>query len=202
LKEAARRLEGEETRAVDVGRIDFTGREGQPVSRYFMNIASAGVSGLVDFEVNRTTKAFGGKVSFAVGTLKAMVRYRDPKVRLTLDDGPAQELDATVVAVANGQYFGGGMWVAPHAKPDDGLFDITLWSGYRLRDFAFKGQDIYSGKHVENPQTRCFQAKTVRVESEKQVLLDVDGEQPGQLPASMRLLPLALKLKVAADAPR
>ena len=199
LPEAAWRLRGEAVRAIDAGRITFVDHQGAPRSRYFVNIASAGVSGLVDREVNRASKALGGKVSFALGSLKALWRYRDVPMRVSFDGGPARTQPATLVAVANGQYFGGGMWIAPKALPDDGVFDVTLWSDVSLKDFVFSSKAIYDGSHVGLPKTQCLRAKVVRVEAEggAEVLLDVDGEQPGRLPATLEMLPLALRLKVS-----
>ena len=136
-------------------------------------------------------------MSFAVGTLKAMLRYRDVAMRASFDGGPPETIPATMVAVANGQFFGGGMWVAPEAQPDDGLFDVTVWSGYRLRDFAVRGRSLYDGSHVKHPNTRCLKARTVRLEADSPALLDVDGEQPGRLPATMEIRPGALRLKIA-----
>ena len=56
----------------------------------------------------------------------------------------------TTVAVANGQYFGGGMRVAPTADTSDGRFEVTVWSGYTLLDFALKSRRIYDGTHARS----------------------------------------------------
>ena len=197
LDEAAARLRGEAWTPVDVGRIEFAGHDGARRARYFVNVASAGVSGLVDWEVNRASKLLGGKASFVLGTLRAMHKYRDRRLRVAFDDEPARELDATVLAVANGQFFGGGMWIAPDARHDDGVFDVTLWSGYQLRDFVLKGRAIYSGRHVDFPNTKRFRARRLRIEADEPVLIDVDGEQPGLLPVTIEILPGLLRLKVA-----
>ncbi len=106
-------------------------------------------------------------------------------------------LPATVVAVANGQYFGGGMWVAPGACPDDGELDVTIWSGFGLVDFITKASSIYDGSHLRHPKTRSLRAKKVEIEADVEVLLDVDGEQPGRLAATFEVVPGALRLKVA-----
>ena len=197
LEDAARRLVGDTARSIDVGRLELVDASGIPRARCFLNIASAGVSGRVDYEVNRATKAFGGRASFALGTLKAMLSHRDRRMRISVDGGAPRELLATLVAVANGQYFGGGMWVAPSARPDDGIFDVTLWSGLSLKDFVFRSRWLYDGRHVELPQTQRFKAREIAVESDDgEVLLDVDGEQPGRLPARFSILPGALRLKV------
>jgi YegS/Rv2252/BmrU family lipid kinase len=194
LEAAANRLRGD-SRPLDIGRVRYTDHAGKPAVRYFANIASFGASGQVDSVVNKSTKLLGGKISFTLGSVRALWAYHDQKCRVRLDDRPEEEVAVTTMAVANGQYFGGGMWVAPKAKPDDGIFDITLWTGYGLTDFALKGRSIYDGSHVKWAGTRTFQAKKVVATSDEVVLLDIDGEQPGRLPATFEILPAALKLK-------
>jgi diacylglycerol kinase family enzyme len=45
---------------------------------------------------------------------------------------PTNPEDALDVVVANGQYHGGGMWVAPGADPSDGLFHVTIIGDFSL----------------------------------------------------------------------
>src|SRR5437868_825577 len=71
-------------RAIDVGRLHYITDDGAPAVRYFINIASFGIGGLIDRYVNKSSKTFGGKVSFAVAPLKARARYQNPSVRLVL----------------------------------------------------------------------------------------------------------------------
>ena len=196
LRAACARIRGEATRPLDVGRLSFIDNEGRPAQRYFVNVASFGVSGRVDREVNRASKGLGGKATFFLASVKAMWRFRDQRVRLRADAGAWTEERVTTVAVANGQYFGGGMRVAPTADPCDGRFEVTVWSGYTLLDFALKSRRIYDGTHVQLPGTRTFSARLLEAESEEEVLLDVDGEQPGRLPVREELRPGALSLKV------
>jgi YegS/Rv2252/BmrU family lipid kinase len=188
-----RLAEGRE-KPLDVGRVTFTATDGSTRSRHFVNIASFGSSGLVDRYVNGTTKILGGKASFAIGSLRGMMSWKDRVCRLRFDGGAAEELPITVVAVANGQYFGGGMWVAPQARTDDGVLDVTIWSGYGLLDFVTQSKKIYDGRHLELPGTKTRRARRVDAESDAEVLLDVDGEQPGRLPASFEILPGALRI--------
>jgi YegS/Rv2252/BmrU family lipid kinase len=196
LRAACARIAGTTTRPLDVGRASFIGPDGRPVQRHFVNVASFGVSGQVDREVNRASKGLGGKATFFLASVKAMWRYRDQRVRLRTDGGAWAEQPITTVAVANGQYFGGGMRVAPTADPSDGRFEVTVWSGYGLLDFALKSRRIYDGTHVQLPGTRTLSARVLEAESDEEVLLDVDGEQPGRLPVRMELLPQALRLRV------
>lgn len=195
-EQAIARLKTPDTRPFDVGVIEFLAHDGTTQRRYFANIASFGVSGLVDQEVNKTSKTFGGTISFMVGSLKALTKYTDAKVRVSFDDGAPEHLEVTTLAVANGKYFGGGMKVAPDADVSDGIFDVTVWTGYGLSDFVIRSKGVYSGSHVNWKGTRQLRAKKVYAESDEKVLIDCDGEQPGTLPCTLTILPGAIRLKV------
>lgn len=198
LDSALARLRTEKTEPFDVGLVEYINPEGKPEQRYYANIASVGVSAVVANEVNASTKALGGHMSFVWGTVKGMFRFEPPTVRVRADGGEPLEVPINVVAVANGRYFGSGMCVAPGALTHDGLFDVTIWSGYTLADFIFKSKGIYNGEHVTWKGTRQLQCRTFQVESAdgREVLVEVDGEVPGRLPAKMTVLPGAIRLKV------
>ena len=196
FEKAVFRLKTPETRPFDVGRVQFAAHDGTPRTRYFANICSFGVSGLVDEEVNATSKVFGGKASFMWASLKALTKYRDMPIRVSFDGAPAELLSVTTLAVANGQYFGGGMKVAPSADVSDGWFDVTIWSGYGLSDFVLKSAGVYSGAHVNWKGTRTLRCRELTAECEDRVLIDCDGEQPGKLPCTVTLLPAAIRLKI------
>jgi YegS/Rv2252/BmrU family lipid kinase len=187
-------------RAIDVGRLRYVEDNGKEATRHFINIASFGIGGLVDRYVNRSSKALGGKVSFALATLKAGAKYKNATVRLVLDGGTPREGRVYNVAVANGRYFGGGMKVAPDAALDDGWFDVVTLGDFGFSDLLFRGLDIYSGKHLKNPKVTVTRARRVDAEAVDgaEVLLDVDGEAPGRLPASFELLAGALKVRARA----
>jgi diacylglycerol kinase family enzyme len=123
-------------------------------------------------------------------------------VRWRVDGGPWTEQAITSFSVCNGRFFGGGMQVAPGARLDDGLFDVTVWSGLGLTDFVTKKRRLYDGTHVELPNTRVLRARTVEAEPGPgaRLLLDVDGEQPGTLPARFTILPGALRVRGGAGA--
>ncbi len=200
VRTAAQQLKLATPRAIDVGRLTFVGHDGATQTRHFINIASFGISGVVDRYVNESSKTFGGTVSFAVATLKAGVKYKNATVRLVLDGGPAREGKIYNVAVANGRYFGGGMKVAPDASLDDGLFDVITMGDFGFADLLLRGLDIYSGKHVTNPKVTVHRARKVEATPEDgvEVLLDVDGEQPGRLPATFELIAGGLRVRASA----
>lgn len=194
--EAAPLVLARPVRPVDVGRITHLDDDGAERSQMFLNIASFGMSGLVDRIVNAASKRFGGRASFFVASLRAMMRYRNQRVRLSLDHGRVEmELPIFNVAVSNGRYFGGGMHVAPAARIDDGAFDLVVLGDLSLGAKLSLSSRIYKGTHVTMPDVLVERATHVRAESTEEVLLDVDGETPGRLPATFELLSGALLLQ-------
>ncbi|HEY0839616.1 MAG TPA: diacylglycerol kinase family protein [Vulgatibacter sp.] len=190
---AARLREGR-TRRIDAGRVRYVADDGSPASRIFVNVASFGSSGVIDRYVNRSTKVLGGKASFTIGALRGLLAYSDRRCRIRFDDGPWEEHDVTCLSVANGRFFGGGMMVAPEAALDDGAFDVTLWSGFGLADFVLHRRKIYDGTHTRLRGTTTRRARKVEATCAEECLLDVDGEAPGRLPATIELLPGALTI--------
>lgn len=194
---AARALGAAAPRTIDLGVVEFTGNDGAPARRHFANVASCGLSGVVAGAVNRSSKVLGGPLSFKLAAARGLLGWRDQRVRWRADGGPWTEASVTALSVCNARYFGGGMMVAPGAVLDDGLLDVTVWSGFGLTDFVLRQREIYDGRHVALPNTRTLRARAVEVEplDGAPVLLEADGEQPGRLPARFGVLPGALTLR-------
>ncbi len=194
--EACERLSGTSSRTIDVGHVRFVDHYGEDAERIFINVASFGCGGAVAKAVESTGKRFGARLSFALTTLRTLLRYRDQPVGVTVDSRDTENLHITNYAVCNAQYFGGGMHVAPQAQVDDGQLNTTIWSGFNLWDFVLKQGQLYRGTHINDARTRTESVRRLHATSADTVLLDVDGENPGRLPASFSIIPAALRLKV------
>jgi len=186
-------------RAIDVGRIDYTDHDGRPAARYFINIASFGLSGLVSDRVNRArfSKRISGRFVFFWASVQSVLGYKMPRVRLVVDDQPPLELGVNTIAVCNGRYFGGGMHMAPMARPDDGLFDVVVMHDMNTRELLRDPNAIYRGTHIQDPKVLALRGRRVVASPlpGPHALLDVDGETPGRLPATFNLLPAVLKFR-------
>jgi YegS/Rv2252/BmrU family lipid kinase len=207
LARAAALIKAGSVRVIDVGRLEFRKETagGDPGSCVFVNIASFGIGGLVDRIVNTSSKALGGRASFFLATARAAMRYKNQRVRLVFDGKDDDALEVTInnVAVANGRYFGGGMFIAPKAELDDGVFDIVAIGDLGLADFLLRGHRLYKGTHLDLPkvtQRRAVRVEAAPVDPKADVLLDVDGEAPGALPAVFTVMPRALNLVAPAQA--
>jgi diacylglycerol kinase (ATP) len=194
-KEAAKHLASDGEILCDVGRIDFFDQDDKPATRYFINIADCGIGGDVVDKVNNTTKMFGGFVSFLVGAIRAGVAYKNKECTWILDDGEPVTDRVININVCNGQYYGGGMWVAPMAKPDDGYFEVIIQGNQSKLEYFAKSSSIYKGGHIGQDKIYHHRAKKIEVQTEERMLLDVDGEQPGRCPATFTLIPAILRVK-------
>ncbi|MBT8495873.1 MAG: diacylglycerol kinase family lipid kinase, partial [Deltaproteobacteria bacterium] len=196
---AAHRLANGQPRRIDVGHLEYTDHDGEKGQRMFVNIASFGVSGLVDRYVNESSKRLGGTLSFLLASARAGLNYSNKRVRLRFDDGEPIDLTVYLCAIANGRYFGGGMYVAPEADLADGKFDVVSVGDIGKAQMLLLGTRIYNGTHLT--MDAVSQRRATRIHAEPigsdEVLLDVDGETPGRLPATFRLIPQSLSLVVS-----
>jgi len=185
------------TRAIDLGRASYRAWNGSGAERLFANVASAGMSGAIAKRANETTKALGGKASYAWATLAVFARWRTDDVRVRVDGeeraGPMHD-----VIVANGRYLAGGMKICPDAAPDDGLFDVLLIGDLSKRDLLLTLPRTYRGSHLPHPKATLLRGSRVEVGSPEPLPIQLDGEQPGTTPASFEVVPGALRLRVPA----
>ncbi|MFN2462731.1 MAG: diacylglycerol kinase family protein [Candidatus Dormibacteria bacterium] len=188
-------LKARNLRVIDAGRIEMTGLDGEPLVHHFVNIADAGIGGVVVERVNRSNKRLGGRISFQFAAMSTLLTYRPQRVVVESTEGRFEGAAQNVV-VANGQYFGGSMHVAPRAVPDDGVFDVVVFGNIARFEALRSINDIYSARHLQNPKVQTWQSAEVRVTSDERVLVDVDGEMSGVLPAVFRVVPGALRLVV------
>ena len=191
-------LTGTSTRPCDLGHVSYVDREDRLAGRLFLNIASFGMSGLVDEYVNRSGRALPGSMSFFLSTVRAFMDYRNVEVEVRMDSAAPTRKKMLTVAVANGRFFGGGMEVAPEAVTDDGLFDVTILGDLGLWDFTVHSKKLYGGKilgleGVDHGRARRVEIATV--DSAARMLMDLDGEPVGRLPATLTVLPGAIRLK-------
>jgi diacylglycerol kinase (ATP) len=193
--EAAAVAVGGKTRQVDLGHVTFRSWGGEETSEYFANVGSVGMSAAVARRANSKSKALGGKTSFFVALVEVFARWRNTELRVRAgDDLRSGKMTNAVVAI--GQYHGGGMWLAPEAKPDDGLFDVVIFGDITKADFVRSVHRIYRGTHLTHPKIDLIRAPAVEIDADEPVPIELDGEQPGTTPARFEIVPRALRVRV------
>jgi diacylglycerol kinase (ATP) len=181
-------------RSIDLGRVEYTGRDGATESRHFINIASAGLTGVAADRVNRSGKPLGATVAFGWAAVATFAGYRNSRFRIRIDDEQLDQICNNAI-VANCRYFAGGMKIMPHADPSDGLLDVLVWGDVSKLDLALNLHKLYRGTHVGHPKATIRRARRVTVTPESPLPIEVDGEQPGLTPATFEIVPSALRLR-------
>ena len=192
LENGLRNIANREGKWVDVGRATFVDHEGETIRRYFINVLSFALGGEVAGRVNRSSKAMGGFVSFLWQTLSAVFSFEKPLIRLKIDDMDEGNRICWHVAIANGQYHGGGMRIAPDAKVDDGFLRVTVVGDLTLPEVLLNIPNLYNGRIYSVPKISRFTGHKIEAGAKENVLIDLDGEQPGRLPVRAEIIPLAL----------
>ncbi len=187
-------LTGDNTYPMDVGKITYTGPDGEDAVRYFPNIAEVGLGAAVAARAERLPRRLGQSRYF-FGFWLTLPRFKLAGVRVEAD-GKAYEGPAYLVVVGNCQYYGGGMKISPRSYPGDGILDVLVFKGPKSDSFTLLPK-IYRGEHVPHPHITELRAKeTVRVEADRPLPIEADGEVLGTTPVTFEVLqqPILVKL--------
>ena len=181
-------------RTIDMGRITYAGRDGSRQSRYFVNVASAGLTGVAADRVNHGGKPLGATVAFAWAAVATFVSYRNSPFTVEIDDERIEQVCNNAI-VANCRYFAGGMKIMPEADPADGQLDVLVWGDVSKTDLTLNLHKLYRGTHVTHPKATIRRARRVVITPQSPLPVEADGEQPGLTPAVFEVVPSALRLR-------
>ena len=189
---AAAHLDGPESFSIDIGKITYA--EGSETRvRYFPNIAEVGFGAKVVRRAAKLPRWLGPTIYFCAFWL-CLPGHRQVKAKVDLVDrtydGPVDNL-----IVANCQFFGGGMQIAPKAAPTDGLLDVQINHVGKKEAIALLPR-IYKGQHIPHPLIEEAKRVKLSIETEEPIPIEADGEVLGHTPATFEVIRDVIKLKV------
>jgi diacylglycerol kinase (ATP) len=189
---AVRHLEGDRLYPIDVMRAEY--RRGDTTEvRYVPNIAEVGLGAEVVRRAERLPRWLG-RSRYFWGFWLSLGSHRSTRVTVGVDrksfDGTANN-----VVVANCQFYGGGMKISPRSYPGDGLLDVQISTGPKSEAFTLMPK-IYRGEHVPHPHIKELRGREVRVEAERPLAVEGDGEVLGTTPATFTVLAQIVSLKI------
>jgi diacylglycerol kinase (ATP) len=189
-------------RELDVGRVELRDAAGEPLTRHFLLEASAGWVPEISQSTPRWLKPLGDTAPYLVTTVVKMAGPMARPFWIEID-ARAYEGRYNSVSVHNMEYWGGDLLAAPGAEPDDGLLDVIRWGdlGRRAVLRAVQGQRR-GGTHIHMDGIDHHAARTVRIASEKPGIVDLDGELGGYLPATITVVPRAIRFLAPPPEPR
>lgn len=160
---------------------------GQVDGRYFAEILSTGFDSLVNERANRIR--WESKRKYDLAMLLELPVFKPLQYQMDLD-GRQLETEAMLIAVANGESYGGGMRVCPNASMFDGFFDLMILEPVSKIEFLKVFPKVFKGTHISHPKVRMERARSVTISAP--AVAYADGERIGSLPISARIVPNAL----------
>ncbi len=195
-EELTRIIKGKRVSFFDLGKVTYVTHFGERACRYFVNIADAGIGAETAYLVNQNSKRMGGLISYLVGLLKTLKNYENKLIELTVDGYKVLSEIINSVIIANGEFFGGGMQIAPEADLKDGFFNIIILKDLNRFEIITNLIKAYRGNHLSHPKIDVVYGREINIDSKERVLIEMDGEVIGRLPASFEILDRKLPVMV------
>ena len=173
-----------EPRSIDLGRVG---------SIWFAAILSSGFDALVNERANvmRWPK---GRMRYNIAMIEKVAALRTHSYRMRCDE-ISLDVEATLVTVANGPSYGGGMNVCPDANLTDGLFDVMVLGQVSRIELLKVFPKVYTGRHVGHPAVSFYRCQKIEIIGSGSSF--ADGEPISALPLSAECVPNALKVWAA-----
>ncbi|AYC30385.1 diacylglycerol/lipid kinase family protein [Paenisporosarcina cavernae] len=179
-------LEKSRAKKVDIAKVE---------NNYFMNILAVGAVAESVSSVSVEQKTKLGALAYMVEGVKALTA-NDEKELTIIHDGGTWKGKAVITLVALTNSVGGFEKLAPHAETDDGYLHVFIIKQTGLAAFARMGAAILRGKLEEDQDVIAFKSKVVRIETETPMICNLDGDDKGETPIEISILPKHLEVLV------
>ncbi len=166
---------------------------------YYVNVASIGLGVEATRALSPWLKRSAGPLAYPVAAIKAFLKHEPFSARLTFPEGdhePVEYERLLQVAVGNGRFYGGGMVVAPESGIDDRSLDVYVIELGRRRDLIGVARYLRSGEFIHQGCVHHYATRTVRIETEPPLAINIDGELVDRPPEVFSLVPEALNVLV------
>ncbi|QIN83258.1 lipid kinase [Rubrobacter tropicus] len=166
---------------------------------YFVNVASVGLGVGATQALTPWAKKTIGALAYPVAAIKAFMTHEPFSARLVFPDGDHETVEhdrLLQVAVGNGKFYGGGMVVAPGSGIDDKSLDVYAIQLGRHRDMFGVARYLKSGDFIRNESVSQYRTTRVRLETDPELSVNIDGELVARTPQDFSVAGNALKVIV------
>jgi diacylglycerol kinase (ATP) len=195
VKQLLKLLNRYEPNKIDVGRVDFTSQNGTPGYQYFVNVADIGMGPEVVKRVMMSSRIFGSALAYYISILSTFISYK-PVIACAKTQDWEWSGKLRTLAIANGNYYGHGLCIAPDASVTDGVFETFICGNASIADFILQSRKLKLGKKIAHKEVTYRRASELNLSAESKCGIEADGEFLGWLPARVSLIPHRLKLLV------
>ncbi len=185
------------TREIDLGLIRQENGNSQSRGRYFVNECQVGIGGDVVRRVEAAIpKRLGGRATFGLGALRSAWTHPNQRVYLDIDGTARRTISVLGLVIGNGEYTGGGMNLTRGAVLWDGQLDLLIMKAQSISRRLLNLPMIYSARHVHRDDFELLRVRHLSIRSPERVPVAADGEYLGNAPATIGLVPHALRIVV------
>jgi diacylglycerol kinase (ATP) len=159
--------------------------------KYFVQLAGVGLDAQVVKETSLAFKRSFGPLSYLISAAQIAAR-QPPKLFIESEHTSVEE--GSFVLVGNGRLYGGPFPFFKQAVIDDGLFDVVIFKRLGYLEIIRYLQDVVFSADIKVPEIEYFQTRQLRITSEQDVPLELDGELAGNCPVDFRIRKRALRV--------
>lgn len=166
--------------------------------RYFVQLAGVGLDAQVVKETSLAFKRNFGPLGYLISAAQIAAR-QPPKLCIESENTSVEE--GSFVLVGNGRLYGGPFPFFKRASSDDGLFDVVVFKRLGYLEIVKYLQDVLFNSDITAPEIEYFQTQRLRITSDQDVPLELDGELAGNCPVDFRIREKALRILVPRPSP-
>lgn len=174
---------------VDVGMMN---------DRYFINIAGGGRMTELTYEVPSKLKTVLGQMAYYLKGIEMLPSIRSSNVHIEYD-GEVFDDKAMMFLIGLTNSVGGFEKLAPDASLNDGKFTLLILKEVNMAEFIRLASLALRGEHLSDPHVIYAKASKITVSSKERVLLNLDGEFGGVLPAVFQNLEKHIEVLVPIE---
>jgi len=176
---AARVVIGNRRRRLDVGLVN---------GHRFLMVVGVGWDADVVRRVSKVRKGHLGQHKYIAPILQSVAGYRFPPLSVRFDD-EAEPRTASLAFACNTRNYAGWFTLAPEARPDDGVLDFLLVGDGATRNFLRWGIAAVAGTLPRGREVDYLKGRSLRIDAEEPVPVQVDGDPFGTTPVEISLEP-------------
>lgn len=179
-------IKEEKTVEIDIGKVN---------DEYFVNVAAGGLLTGVGYQVPAETKALLGRLAYYFEGIRELTSQNlEPLHVKIVSDEYTNEEDILLFVISNSSSIGGFTKLAPEADMLDGFLDVVIIKNSAVSDLANIFINVLTGDHINHPNVIYFKTKSIVLESNEDIPIDIDGEYGGKLSAKFQVIPKALRI--------
>ncbi len=180
-------IKREESRNIRVVEAEYINFQNQQEKRFFINIADCGMGAEVAKKLNESQKTLDGSLNYLLKIFQTLFAYKNREVKVVADGNLIYQGKLNSAIIAHGNYFGGGIKIAPEADLFSNKINLVLLKNFSKLGIIFNLIKGYKGNHLGHPLVESHLVEKIEITALESVELELDGESVGSSNAKFKI---------------